>query len=84
MAVEKHVIALLENSSATLGTMAILFAIQGGKKALFMTMFSSFSNGATDCDDSANGIASACNSEDPEYCVDDCYDPANTDTCNIV
>jgi len=41
------------------------------------------SNGATDCDDPANGIGSACNSDDPDFCVDDCYDPANTDTCNI-
>ena len=30
MAAEKHVIALLENSSVTLGTMDTLFAFQGG------------------------------------------------------
>ena len=35
MAAEKHVVALLENSSATLVTMDILFAIQGGKEDPF-------------------------------------------------
>ena len=86
---ERAVIVLLGLLSVTSGIGNTQhFANPGKTSQRRCFTFSSFSNGATDCETLINGvpaITGVCSALDDEFCVDDCCggDADNMETCDL-